>query len=149
MRWFIMEKAKRCFSRRLFSEKGHSNRTGAGMGANDASNAHIANGIKGSIPKITAVLNVLLQQNIRQAGIAKEYRFCKVDPADFLNLLGEKIIPHFGAAGLAKKLDLTEITGLMFNRPPAKAAALEIRPPRLRYSSVSRSAITTIFFLSS
>ena len=119
------------------------------MGTNDASNAHIANGIKGSTPKITAVLNVLLQQNIRQAGIAKEYRFCKVDPADFLNLLGEKIIPHFGATGLAKKLDLTEITGLMFNRPPAKAAALEIRPPRLRYSSVSRSAITTIFFLSS
>lgn len=149
MRWFIMEKAKRCFSRRLFSEKGHSNRTGTCMGTNDASNAHIANGIKGSTPKITAVLNVLLQQNIRQAGIAKEYRFCKVDPADFLNLLGEKIIPHFGAAGLAKKLDLTEITGLMFNRPPAKAAALEIRPPRLRYSSVSRSAITTIFFLSS
>ena len=77
------------------------------MGTNDASNAHIANIIKGSTPKITAVLNVLLQQNIRQAGIAKEYRFCKVDPADFLNLLGEKIIPHFGATGLAKKLDLT------------------------------------------
>ena len=102
-----MEKAKRCFSRRLFSEKGYSNRTGACMGTNDASNAHIANGIKGSAPKITAVLNVLLQQNIRQAGIAKEYRFCKVDPADFLNLLGEKIIPHLGAAGLAMKLDLT------------------------------------------
>ena len=102
-----MEKAKRCFSRRLFSEKGHSNRTGTCMGTNDASNAHIANGIKGSTPKITAVLNVLLQQNIRQAGLAKEYWFCKVDPADFLNLLGEKIIPHFGAAGLAKKLNLT------------------------------------------
>lgn len=148
-----MEKAKRCFSRRLFSEKGHSNRTGACMGANDASNAHIANIIKESTPKITAVLNVLLQQNIRQAGIAKEYRFCKVDPADFLNLLGEKIIPHFGAAGLAKKLDLTINDGDngldVFNRPPAKAAALEIRPPRLRYSSVSRTAITTIFFLSS
>ena len=81
-----MEKAKRCFSRRLFSEKSHSNRTGACMGANDASNAHIANGIKGSTPKITAVLNVLLQQNIRQAGIAKEHRFCKVDSADFLKM---------------------------------------------------------------
>ena len=42
----------------------------------------------------------------------------------------------------------TPTTGLMDRRPPASATAAEMRPPRLRYSRVSRVAITLMSFFS-
>ena len=74
------------------SEERNRHSTGAYMGANHAAHNGYGQLFHIAFPKIRAVLDILLQQRITEAGIAQHHRHGKIHAASFLNFLHQQII---------------------------------------------------------
>ena len=72
-------------------------------------------------------------------------------PPDSLMCCARRLLPclePLALPSITTSPSTTPTTGLMERTLPARAAVLEMRPPFFRYSSVSRRAISLIFFFS-
>ena len=70
------------------AEKSGHHRARPGVGSDHAADADAVQPFRSILPKLAAVLNVLLHQPVVQSGIAQQNRHGKVHAARFLNLFG-------------------------------------------------------------